>query len=519
MKKILSTVLAIMLVISFTFTGCVGKKATPQPSSATNAAPKPITLNMFVNVTWFWIDSFGGRLVDDEITKRTGVSLNITKAADENQIATLIASGTMPDLIYTFKRADLLTNPNISFTWPELISKYAPDFKLTAYEKSVNTAGDGNVYTIRNAYYTPEEWSDAHTLPGNGLGSIEVRQDLMDEMGLPPIQNLTDFENALIKAKATYPTYTPLNLIMSDIGIKYFYQIFGMPTGATNLYVDNGNVNFTINHPAFKETLQYLNKLYREGLISAEMLTYSPDQSTALFNSGKVFSSAGFTLSADSDNATYKLNNIAGVWTQLPVMLSDKVFYTDDSAGWAGVFITKQCKDPARAIKFVQYMKSDAGSKLTSFGVEGNQYTLDKDGYPVWSDEYKAQRSNLDNVIKTLGIGCWEFVTSGKYDGIVNYSAALPTTLKCLQDWKKVYKFAPWFQQIIPVAGSDESNIYTQLNQLFSDSQIQLIVQKSEADFNTKFDAMMKKANDIGMQAFDKAMTDKYTQVIKAYNQ
>jgi putative aldouronate transport system substrate-binding protein len=336
-------------------------------------------------------------------------------------------------------------------------------------------------------------------------------------MGLPPIQNLTDFENALIKAKKTFPGTTPMLLIMGDIGLQYFYQIFGMTAGSTNLYEDNGQIKFRINHPAYKETLQFMNKLYREGLISAEMLTYKAEQSTAVMDGGKCFSAAGFATSADSDNAKYKNNKIEGVWSQLPVMLSDKVSYTDDSAGWAGVFVTKKCKDPARAIKFLEFMKSDEGSKLANWGIEGQQYTPDKDGYPVWTPEFKEVMKDGDKMVKTVGISAWQFCSSGKYEGIRNFNPDMPTGLKCLQDWKKVYQFKPWFQQIIPQIDTDENNVYTKLNQLASDAEIQLIVQKSEADFNKKFDETMKKAEDSGMKDFEKLLTDRYTEVIKRY--
>ena len=119
----------------------VSKTATTQAASTTAAAP--ITFTMFVNHTWFWVDSFGERPIDDEITKRTGVSLKITKASDDSQLGILVASGSLPDLIYTYKKANLLTTPELCYTWPELISKYDPGFTLTPYELAVNSAADG----------------------------------------------------------------------------------------------------------------------------------------------------------------------------------------------------------------------------------------------------------------------------------------------------------------------------------------------------------------------------------------
>jgi len=524
MRRIYAILLSVMLVLALASAGCAKTApATAPPAASPKAAsetpPAPITFTMFVNHTWFWVDSFGGRPVDDEITKRTGVSLSIVKASDANQMSVLVASGEYPDMFYTYRNANLLTNPQVCYTWPELIKQYDPGFVLSPYELAVNAAPDGNVYTIRNMYFTPEEWADPRSLPSPGLGSIDVRQDMMDKMGLPPIKNLTDFENALIKAKATYPDSTPLLLNMGDIGIQYFYCLFGLDSGfSTNLYADGNKVYYRINHPAYKATLQFLNKLYREGLLSAEMLTYSPEQVKGVLESGKVFASAGFAGSEEQDNSVYQASNVEGTWKLLPIKMTDKATYTDDGAGWAGVFISKKCKDPGRAIKFMEFMKSVEGGRLTNWGIEGVHYNLDSQGYPVWTPEFGEMMKDYENTIKKVGISAWQFAASGKYEGIRNYNPNIPVTLQALKDWKTIYQFKPWFQQIIPEIDTDENNTYTKLKQLDQDTEIQLIVQKTEADFNAKFDELIQKANDMGMSGFQDWLTGRYATVYARYN-
>jgi putative aldouronate transport system substrate-binding protein len=202
---------------------------------------------------------------------------------------------------------------------------------------------------------------------------------------------------------------------------------------------------------------------------------------------------------------------------QLPIMITDKVKYIDDSIGWSGLFITKNNKNPERAIQFVKFLKSDEGCKLTSWGIEGKHYTLDKDGYPVVTPEYAAKAAALETYIQTEGIGCWGMCASGKWGGIMSYNPGLPVQLKALLDWKKVYQFKPWFHFVIPPVDTDQATIYTKLNQLTNDAQLTLIVQKTEADFNKKFDEIMKNAEAMGMKDLEKWMTAKYAEVIKRY--
>ena len=71
----------------------------------------------------------------------------------------MIASGDLPDLIFTL-REPRLENPDMSYPWNELIEKYAPDFEIDPVRLAVNTAQDGNVYTVLNAFATPEEWAE-----------------------------------------------------------------------------------------------------------------------------------------------------------------------------------------------------------------------------------------------------------------------------------------------------------------------------------------------------------------------
>jgi len=231
-----------------------------------------------------------------------------------------------------------------------------------------------------------------------------------------------------------------------------------------------------------------------------------------------LFSAAGFTNSEEQDNARYKANNIDGSWTQLPTKLTDRLIHVDDGAGWSGIFITKKCKDPGRAIKFMEFMWSEEGSKLTNWGIEGNHYTLDSNGFPVWSEQFTAMRADHENMIRQTGISAWQFAASGIYEAIRNYNPGAPSTLNCLLDWKSVYHFRPWFQQILPTVDTDESNILTRLRELDNNSIIQLMVANSEAEFNRGFDEMMSRAEGMGMRDLEAWLTKRYTEVYARYN-
>jgi hypothetical protein len=59
------------------------------------------------------------------------------------------------------------------------------------------------------------------------------------------------------------------------------------------------------------------------------------------------------------------------------------------------IILSKTCKDPEAAVRFIDYIDSEEGEKLVLYGVEGTHYTNDSDGKPKPTDEWlKKFREN-----------------------------------------------------------------------------------------------------------------------------
>ena len=65
-------------------------------------------------------------------------------------------------------------------------------------------------------------------------------------------------------------------------------------------------------------------------------------------------------------------------------------------AGWTVTLISKNCKDPARALQFLTYLISDEGQMHTNFGIEGVTYTFE-DGVPTLTPAVKELDSSDKN--------------------------------------------------------------------------------------------------------------------------
>lgn len=206
-----------------------------------------------------------------------------------------------------------------------------------------------------------------------------------------------------------------------------FTQFFGVRGGESRngfLYVGtDGKIHDTRGEAKFRDALLKLNEMYAEGLILQDFTskttgsgkfrdtllkentgfsTYDYNQTTTIYNDDPTCSSIdGFTFAS--------IMPAAADWTDDGKL--DFTFYTESwrSVKPQGWFITKQTandeKTLKRALALFDYLYSDEGNTLMSYGPEGyiktdsngKVVTMDYQGtqVPVLSDDCKQQLKDL----------------------------------------------------------------------------------------------------------------------------
>ena len=66
----------------------------------TVSADEPVTLDLYLDFTWFPTDSWTG-IIPETLTENGGVTFDVTRSADDSQLGLMIASGDLPDVIFT----------------------------------------------------------------------------------------------------------------------------------------------------------------------------------------------------------------------------------------------------------------------------------------------------------------------------------------------------------------------------------------------------------------------------------
>lgn len=481
---------------------------TPLLVVAEVTAEEPVTIELFVNHSWWSMKDWSGK-IPEEITRRTGVKFNVTVAADDNQLPLMIASGDLPELIFTDKELSRLANDELCYDWGSLIEEYAPDFKVDKKYSALYTQENGKYYTLLNNMSTQQEWEENQfALPS--VPGICFRADIMEKLGNPSVTTFDEFLTLLAQVKEMYPDMIPL--VSADAkNFGYFNSQFGLIDTTGNFYVDeNGKVNYQLYETGKLDFYKFINRLYREGYLSAENFTYKDGSSDAqnLIESGKAFAYADWAYSADRINSDLEKQGANFRVIPLANVMNDNAKFYNVNIGWAGVFVTKNNKHLAETMKFLQFMFTTEGMRLGEWGIEGEDWTLAEGGYPIFKYNTQDQEYIAKNGMFYWGLMSGTAVT----EGLKNYD---PNTLgtPVMVEMKKYMVYNPALGLLTPPADSEEQIILSKIKETVINEQVNLYMASSEEEVEKAYNALIEKIEHMGAEQLIDWANTKYSDV------
>ncbi|MGO4273388.1 ABC transporter substrate-binding protein, partial [Paenibacillus sp. TAF58] len=143
--------LSLILMMTITLMSACGNNNDGQVNNSVGSEPPAKSnevkeLSLFIDASWYPVKEWTGA-VAEKITEKTGIKLKVTVATDDKQLPLMIASGDLPDLVFTNANIERMSDSKLSYPWNELIEKYAPDFKIDPIRIAIHTMDDGNFYT------------------------------------------------------------------------------------------------------------------------------------------------------------------------------------------------------------------------------------------------------------------------------------------------------------------------------------------------------------------------------------
>ncbi len=298
----------------------------------------------------------------------------------------IMASGEMPD---AFMRCGFPTTDIENYAMQgmfvkldDYIDKYAPNFKEILEEyPDVNSGlrmSDGGIYSFP---YVVSALSPrlSSKLFFNAKALEAVNKEL-------PVT--TDELYDVLKSVADYDLNgngqtdeIPLTGSIDSL-IELFNGAWGLQTrGASHPYVDvdeNGELRFIPTSEEYREVLEYIAKLYQEGLIDPDIFTLDYAKLSAKGEEGRVLSFSQINHSFMGQ--TYQ-EDYVGLDTALEGHGGEKTVPAASVLNAVGAFvITSANKHVEETIRWIDYFYSEEGMQMYFMGEEGVTFEKAEDG-------------------------------------------------------------------------------------------------------------------------------------------
>jgi putative aldouronate transport system substrate-binding protein len=521
-------ILAAVLSLGVLLTGCsFGKEPDKSTQSAASGGTAPVKLTFFdLNAK----DTTLSDPVAKEIVKKSGVTLELEQpTGDPNEKLNLMLGGNnYPDIVDMSLSTGIIekyVNANALVPLDDLIDQYGPNIKKM-YGDNLNKArsSDGKLYYLSNWY--GEDETDV-------VSGFLMRHDILKELAGDKADNAKpftqeEFINLLKDYKAKYPNGTPFTL-RNDSSNEFLGHLKGM-FGMKTYYNDNGTLSYDVRDPKYLTMLKFINELYRDGLLEKEWVVNKTTLWTQKLSSGNVFASLGAywdPVDANTSLASTKGQDSVFIGYNVVgdgIQPQDVTYGGMSSMGWDGIGITKNCKDPVAAIKFLDFLASEDGQYLMMWGVQGTDYTVENGKHVPNQDVLKQLQSDPNAAIKSTGIGKYTWCikngagSDGTFYDMVDSYQDDPVKEASTKNLTGSYWDTAEYSSLAPQGSTPEGLKAQKLTDIETKAIPKIVDASSEAEMEQQYHQMISDMDAAGMKDVEKVINDNYQARMKLWN-
>ena len=439
-KRLLSLLVAALLLVSGTALAYNG-------SDDLVISADPFTVTLFY--------AFGGNgapkgdmPIWQKTAEITGVSME--NVANESitdvlqSLNTMLASGELPDIIQG-QRTNL--EPLISqgaFMPLNDLLQYAPNIQRFFEEfpdaARAGTGPDGKIYFFAGSLGGE---------PGKAVPSMGffLRKDWLDKLGLAEPTTLEEYKNVLYAFRNDDPNGNgekdEVPLFYRDRGIWNVLQLWGASNGWT--IGEDDQVHHGRYEQSYADALTELAQWYADGVIDPEIFTRGSQARQFLLGNNVGGATVDWFSSTGAVNDTVREQvpdiNFAAIAPPADVNGVVKQAFSRASIHGFAWGLSKDCKDPIKAIQLLDFVLSDTGRTLFGFGIEGEDYNL-VDGQPVPTEKALTNPAGYPNYLRSIGVG-----DIGSYG---NLAGEIVTMNKQAREGFELYAASDWLMPPFP---------------------------------------------------------------------
>ena len=328
----------------------------------------------------------------DVIEEKLNITVELTEIPNttySEKFNLAVVSGDTPDLltsvntVYSTGGAGALRD-EVIYDLSDYLEEYAPNYwaYLTQDETTYlsGLTDDGEIYAMYNLMTEPSDVEDS---------GLWVRQDWLDELGYEVPTTTDELYDFLVACRETYGCdaafYQMINT-NNEYGIKAdgIWNAFG----SVEYYVkEDGTVGFGPSEDYYFDYLEYLQKLASAGVFMTSEMT--DDSSNELFAAGDIAINGdsadnipSYLALLDDENASMVAMAAIGEPTEYGDI---QTYINDDGISTAALSVSTNCDCPELMVQIVDYLYTEEGSMLATYGIEGLTYEM-VDGVPTYTE-------------------------------------------------------------------------------------------------------------------------------------
>ena len=256
-----------------------------------------------------------------------------------------------------------------------------------------------------------------------------INQVWLDQLGLEMPQNTQELYHVLKTFKEADPagngSTIPLfgsekaggNAQPVDWILNMF--LYYNPDRIFQDYNGDGQLEPVYTQPAYREALQFLNKLYKEGLLSNMLYTANSSDMQGIVTPDSEKAMCGIFL-GDLTRHTVEGSELLYDYTPMPIW-----GYGVEEDFYCGLnnFITRECRDLDRAFEVLMTFWSREGTMRVRYGEYGVNWT-DADPGTLSALGYPAEYQILEDPLQTTNSAHWGNISCGLFDFLLDGATA-----------------------------------------------------------------------------------------------
>ncbi|GGG08189.1 extracellular solute-binding protein [Paenibacillus abyssi] len=396
MKKTSSLMLSLVLALSVILSACSNSGNSNAPAEVGENGEEIVTLSTYIKLTPR-IEDINTNTVTKYIEEKMNIKFEFdatpeANARDKKQL--IMASGDYPSVFLSgdFTQAEQIDYGSQGILIPlnDLIEEYGVEIKRAMEEdpglRDAITAPDGNIYALPHindcfhCWYSQKLW---------------INKTWLDKLNLQMPTTIEEFHEVMKAFKTRDPNGNgaadeiPLSGAFNTwhgIPSNFLMNSFIYNNDEDFFFMKDGKVQLAANQPEWRQGLEYINKLYSEGLIDKEAFTQNLDQGAQVGNrdGDNVLGSVAaghigmFFSLVEGQNRHKEYVTVPPL--KGPGGIAYSGYYKSYGLGMFAITNKASEKEQIAAIKLADYLYSEDHAITNEYGLEGKYWEKGKSG-------------------------------------------------------------------------------------------------------------------------------------------